>query len=90
MVSYEDICSMQDKPSPDPRDQAIRAALRDVATLSAIVADEFRATYVGPRRDVYLRTLGAYVADLGGRLEPSDGRYLVAHVRGRRITLRFE
>jgi hypothetical protein len=81
---------MQDKPSPDPRDQAIRAALRDAATLSAMVADEFRATYVGPRRDVYLRTLGAYVADLGGRLEETDGRHLVAHIRGRRITLRFE
>jgi hypothetical protein len=90
MVSYENICSMQDKPSPDPRDQAIRAALGDAATLSAMVADKVRATYGGSRRDVYLRTVGAYVADLGGRLEECDGRHLVAHIRGRRITLRFE
>ena len=80
---------MQDTPSADPRDEAIRAALRDVAALAAIVAGEFYATYVGPDRAEYLRVLGDYVADLGGRLEDGPTGPLVA-VDGRRIAIRFD
>jgi hypothetical protein len=36
---------MQDAPSADLRDQAIRAALHDAATLAAMVMTEFRASY---------------------------------------------
>ena len=79
---------MQDTPSTDPRDEAIHAALRDVAALAAIVAGEFHATYVGPDRAEYLHVLGDYVADLGGRLEDGPTGPLVA-VDGRRIAIRF-
>jgi hypothetical protein len=79
---------MRDIPSTDPRDQVIRAALRDVASLAAIVAGEFDATYVGPDRAAYLHVLGDYVADLGGRLEEGPSGPVVA-VDGRRIVIRF-
>jgi len=79
---------MSDTPSADPRDQAIRAALRDVAALAAIVAGEFDATYVGPDRARYLHVLGDYLADLGGRLEDGPNGPVVA-VDGRRIVIRF-
>jgi hypothetical protein len=79
---------MQDTPSADPRDQAIRAALRDVAALAAIVAGDFYATYVGSDRAAYLRVLGDYLADLGGRLEDGPTGPMVA-VDGRRIAIRF-
>jgi hypothetical protein len=87
-VNDENICSMRDTPSADPRDQAIRAALRDVAALAAIVAGEFHATYVGPDRARYLHILGDYLADLGGRLEDGPNGPVVA-VDGRRIVIRF-
>jgi hypothetical protein len=45
---------MKDTPSADPRDQAIRAALRDAATLAAMVVTEFRASYWGAERTVYV------------------------------------
>jgi len=80
---------MQDAPSTDPRDQAIRAALRDVSTLAAMVATEFRASYFGAERSVYVAALAAYVSDLGGRLEEAGTRDLVADFGGRRITVRF-
>jgi hypothetical protein len=79
---------MQDTPSADPRDQAIRAALRDVAALAAIVAGEFHATHVGSDRAGYLHVLGDYLADLGGRLEDGPNGPVVA-VDGRRIVIRF-
>ena len=79
---------MRDIPSTDPRDQVIRAALRDVASLAAIVAGEFDATYVGPDRARYLHVLGDYLADLGGRLEEGPSGPVVA-VDGRRIVIRF-
>jgi hypothetical protein len=79
---------MRDTPSADPRDQAIGAALRDVATLAAIVAGEFHATYVGPDRAGYLHVLGDYLADLGGLLENGPSGPVVA-VDGRRIAIRF-
>ncbi|MGO9177842.1 MAG: hypothetical protein ACLQHS_01010 [Candidatus Limnocylindrales bacterium] len=46
-------------------------------------------TYRGNRRDVYLRTLAAYIADLGGSPGEGEGRDLVAQIGSRRITLRF-
>ena len=80
---------MQDQPSADPRDQAIRAALRDASSLAAMVATEFGATYWGAERAVYVATLAEYVTDLGGRLEEAGTRALVADFAGRRITFRF-
>ena len=80
---------MQDAPSADPRDQAIKAALRDAASLATMVATEIRATYWGTDRSVYVATLAAYVTDLGGRLEEAGTRDLVADFDGRRITVRF-
>jgi hypothetical protein len=79
---------MQDTPSADPRDQVIRAALRDVAALAAIVAGEFHATYAGLDRAGYLRVLGDYLADLGGRIEDGPIGPEIA-VDGRRIALQF-
>jgi len=80
---------MKDTPSADPRDQAIRAALRDAATLAAMVVTEFRASYWGAERTVYVTTLAAYVTDLGGHLEEVGTRDLVADFGERRITVRF-
>jgi len=82
------ICSMQNRPSRAPRDEAIRAALRDAAVLAGIVAGEFYPTYAGPERAEYLRVLGVHVADLGGALE--EARTGVAATFGeRRIAIRF-
>ena len=88
VVGHENICSMQNIPSTDPRDQVIRGALRDVAALAAIVAGEFHATYVGPDRAAYLCVLGDYLADLGGQIEQGPMGPEVA-VDGRRIALQF-
>ena len=79
---------MQDTPSADPRDQVIRAALRDVSALAAIVAGEFHASYAGPDRAGYLRVLGDYLADLGGRIEQAPTGPEVV-VDGQRIAIRF-
>ena len=80
---------MQDIPSADPRDQVIRAALRDVSALAAIVATEFRASYRGAERAIYKAALAGYVTDLGGHLEEAGGGDLVADFGGRRITIRL-
>ena len=80
---------MQDESSNDPRDQAIRAALRDASTLAAMVVTELTASYWGAERSVYIATLAAYVVDLGGHLEEAGTRDLVADSAGRRITVRF-
>jgi hypothetical protein len=80
---------MRYTPSADPRDQAIRAALRDAATLAAMVATEFSASYWGAERGTYVATLAAYVVDLGGHLEEAGTRDLVADFGGRRITVRL-
>ena len=80
---------MRDTPSADPRDQAIRAALRDASTLAAMVVTEFAASYWGDERAVYVATLAEYVSDLGGRLEEAGTRELVADFGERRITIRF-
>ena len=80
---------MRDTPSADPRDQAIRAALRDASTLAGMVVTEFAASYWGAERAVYVATLAEYVTDLGGRLEEGNTRDLVAEFGERRITIRF-
>jgi len=67
----------------------LRAALADAASLAAIIADEFRASYRGERRDVYIGTLARYVADLGGSLEEKPDGGLTAAFEGRRISVRF-
>jgi len=79
---------MQNRPSREPRDEAIRAALRDAAVLAGIVADEFYPTYQGPERAEYLRVLGVHIADLGGALERVTGG-AAATFADRRITIRF-
>jgi len=55
-----------------------------------MVEDEIRAAYHGDRRDVYVRTLATYLADLGGRLDQGPDTDLVAHIGTRRIRLRFK
>jgi hypothetical protein len=80
---------MQDTPSADPRDQAILVALRDAATLAEMVVTEFKASYWGAERSVYVATLAAYVVDLGGHLEEAGQEDLVAEFGGRRITIRL-
>ena len=88
-VVYENICSMKDTPSQEPRDQALRAALHDAGLLAGLVQGVFHASYSGSRRDVYLATLGSYLTDLGGSLESKAGGYL-ATFEDRRIAIRFE
>ena len=80
---------MQNRPSVDPRDRAIRAALADASLIASMVADEISSSYHGQRRDVYVETLRTWVGDLGGRLEEGEGRDLVADFPGRRIRLRY-
>src|SRR5437870_10985217 len=88
-VVYENICSMRNRPSQEPRDQALRAALHDAALLAGLVQGVFHASYSGSRRDVYLATLGSYLTDLGGSLDSKAGGYL-ATFEDRRIAIRFE
>ena len=52
-----------------PRDEAIRAAMRDAAVLAGVLEGEFQATYRGPERSEYVRVLTEIVAGLGGSLE---------------------
>ena len=65
----ENICSMKDRRSHQPRDEAIRAAMRDAGVLAGILEDEFQATYRGPERSEYVRVLTEMVTGLGGSLE---------------------
>jgi hypothetical protein len=80
---------MQNAPSEDPRDQAIRAALRDAATLAAMVVDEVRASYRGSERALYVETLGTYVADLGGSVVGQESDAVIVAFGGRRIAVRL-
>ena len=80
---------MQNGPSPDPRDQAIRTALRDAATVVELASDEFTSTYAGPARGEYLRVFAASVAAVGGRLEEGPGG-LQAAFGERLIWIRFD
>jgi hypothetical protein len=79
---------MRNEPSTHPRDMAMRAALRDIASLAAIVSGEFRSTYVGPERAEYVRLLGEYVSSLGGRLEEGPAG-LVAEFEGRTVAIQL-
>ena len=54
-----------------------------------MVLTEFRASYWGADRAVYVATLAAYVIDLGGQLEELGAKELVADFDGRRITIRL-
>jgi hypothetical protein len=79
---------MQNRPSQNPRDDAIRAALRDGAILAGIVVGEYHATYQGPERAEYLRVLAANITDLGGSLEQGPAG-ITAVFAGRRIMVWF-
>ena len=79
---------MENRPSQIPRDLPTKAALNDAAALASIAADEIQASYAGPDRTTYLRTLGRWLADLGGVIE--DGQAGTAAKFGsRRIAIRF-
>jgi hypothetical protein len=80
---------MQDESSQDPRDVAIRAALRDAATLAAMVADEVTGSYRGTERALYAETLGTYLAHLGGALVGQEDDAVIVAFGGRRITVRL-
>ncbi len=80
---------MQNQPSADPRDQAIRAALHDAATLVELANDEFTTTYAGLARSDYLRVFAASVADVGGRLEEDPDGFRAAFGE-RLIRIRFD
>ncbi len=77
-----------DRGSHQPRDEAIRAAMRDAAVLAGILEDEFQATYRGPERQEYVRVLTEIVADLGGSLE-AGAIGLAATFSDRQIRIRF-
>jgi hypothetical protein len=85
---HVNICSMQNRPTRNARDEAILAALRDAAVLAEIMADEFHSTYEGQERAEYLRVLTDTVTDLGGSLEQSRTG-IAATFSGRRIAIRF-
>jgi hypothetical protein len=82
------ICSMQSRPSQDPRDQVVRAALADAAVLAAMLSDEYHATYTGSDRAGYLAVLATWLADLGCVIEDGPGG-ASATFDGRRIAIRF-
>jgi len=84
----ENICSMMDRRSHQPRDEAIRAAMRAAGVLAGILEDEFQATYRGPERSEYVRVLTEIVAGLGGSLEAGPIG-LAATFEDRRIKIRF-
>lgn len=77
-----------DRGSHHPRDEAIRAAMRDAAVLAGILEDEFQATYRGSERSEYVRVLTEIVAGLGGSLE-ARATDLAATFDDRRIRIRF-
>jgi hypothetical protein len=79
---------MQGQWSSDPRDEAIRATMRDAAVLAGILEGEFQATYRGPERTEYVRVLTEIVAGLGGSLEVGTID-LAATFADRRIRIRF-
>jgi hypothetical protein len=77
-----------DRGAHHPRDEAIRAAMRDAAVLAGILEGEFQATYRGPERSEYVRILTEIVAGLGGSLE-AGAIDLAATFEDRRIRIRF-
>lgn len=81
--------------SDDPRDLAIRAALRDLAVIASILEPRAapgsqRLTSSAPdaNRAEYLRVLGDYIAEFGGRLDDIEGQ-TVAVFGERRIFIVF-
>ena len=79
---------MADYSAQNPKDEAIRAAHNDASVLAGIMEDEFQATYRGPERSEYVRTLSVIVAGLGGALEISPVG-AAAVFEDRRIAIRF-
>jgi hypothetical protein len=82
------ICSMQNRPSLHPRDQATRAALNDAAVIAAMTEPEIRASYYGTERAEYTRVLAEWLSGLDGTIEDGGDR-LVVRLRGREIAVRF-
>ncbi len=79
---------MRNQPSNDPRDLAVKAAMRDAVTLGSILEGEFCSTYVGPDKAEYLAVLRSWLADLGVVIEDGEGGPVAAFA-DRRITIRF-
>lgn len=77
-----------DRGAHHPRDEAIRAAMRDAAVLVGVLEGEFQATYRGPERSEYVRVLSDIVSGLGGTLE-NEAVGLAATFADRRIRIRF-
>jgi hypothetical protein len=82
------ICSMRNRPSLHPRDQATRAALNDAAVIAAMTEPEIRASYYGTERAEYTRVLAEWLSALDGTIEDGGDR-LVVRLRGREIAVRF-
>jgi hypothetical protein len=53
------MCSMKDRPSKDPREVLMRAAMHHAAALAGMLANEFASSYAGPDRAGYLAAPGA-------------------------------
>jgi hypothetical protein len=79
---------MENRPSRDPRDILLRAAMNDAVTIGSLIAGEFHATYEGPDRRAYLDVLGRWLSDLGGVVEDGPAG-ASATLDGRRIAIRF-
>jgi hypothetical protein len=82
------IIPMENRRSQDARDVVVRAALDDAATLGATLADEYRATYQGADRALYLSMLATWIADIGAALEDGPGGP-IACFADRRIVISF-
>lgn len=82
--------------SGDPRDLAIRAALRDLGVIASIleppdtpgVGRRVMSSVPDAYRADYLRVLGEYVGEFGGRLEEIEGQPVVVFGE-RRIVILF-
>jgi hypothetical protein len=88
VASNENICSVRNQPSKDPRDLLVKAAMRDAVMLGSILEGEFRSTYDGPHKAAYLAALRSWLADLGVAIEDGEAG-AVAAFADRRIVIRF-
>jgi hypothetical protein len=79
---------MRYRGSGNPRDEAIRAAMRDAGVLAGILEGEFQATYRGPERSEYVRVLTEIVTGLGGSVD-AGAIDLAATFEDRRIKIHF-
>ena len=86
VVRNENICSMHDRGSNQPRDEAIRAAMRDARVLAGILEGEFQATPgpVGVRR-VLTEIIAGFGRCARGRVDRHGG-----DLPGRQIRIRFQ